>query len=89
MWCCGQRDALCWTQVWGHHLLAMLWRLGSVSPHTAERKTDQLLAVLGVKDAQKWGLGKGQLKWKRINAEEVNSELYPDLSRDLDNSRVV
>ena len=37
----------------------------------------------------KGGMNKSASAVPFLNAEEVNSELYPDLSRDLDNSRVV
>ena len=37
----------------------------------------------------KGGMNKSASAVPFLNAEEVNSELYPDLSRDLNNSRVV
>ena len=43
---------------------------------------------LGAENETK-GMNKSASAVPFLNAEEVNSELYPDLSRDLDNSRVV
>ena len=43
---------------------------------------------LGAENETK-GMNKSASAVPFLNAEEVNSELYPDLSRDLNNSRVV